>query len=150
MSFQIPNRVPDFNDAQRRFEDNVWSKFTGNEKGLPMYKDKPAGYGARKGKWYGGKRRIAAVGLVVLGLLYWFGGSGSGSEGKMKDSWADIIPGKGLGGLGAEGKNGKVDWEKRRESVKNAFLLSWKGYEEHGWGMSFYIHQDWRTVLAWC
>ncbi|KAF1950426.1 mannosyl-oligosaccharide 1,2-alpha-mannosidase [Byssothecium circinans] len=141
MSFQIPSRVPRFDDAQRRFEDNVWSKFTGNEKGLPMYKDKPAGSGYGHGvrrearRWCGGKRRIALIVGALLGVFWWlgwFGGvevSKGGSEG-----W-----GKGLKDLGRGAEKGKkVDWEKRRESVRDAFLLSWKGYEEHGWGYDEY------------
>ena len=142
MSFQIPNRVPKFDDAQRRFEDTVWSKFTGNEKGLPMYKDKPAGYGARKEarRWCGRKRRVGLVIGTVLSLLWWFGWLGGSGEGKaggtQGSSW-----GKGLKDLGSGVGLGKVkvDWEKRRESVRDAFLLSWKGYEEHGWGRFFLL-----------
>ena len=44
MSFAITRNVPNFESAQRKFEDNVWNKLPGNEKGLPMYKDKPFGY----------------------------------------------------------------------------------------------------------
>ena len=50
MSFAVPRNIPNFDTAQRRFEDGVWNKFTGNEKGLPMYKDKPAGHGYRDRK----------------------------------------------------------------------------------------------------
>lgn len=42
MSFAVPRNIE---SASRRFEENVWNKVTGNEKGLPMYKDKPTGYG---------------------------------------------------------------------------------------------------------
>jgi len=134
MSFRLPSRVPNFDNAQRRFEDNVWNKFTGKENGLPMYKDKPAGYGVQKQtrRWCGGKRRIGMVALVVLGVFYWIGWLGGGEKGDGVETgrreW-NIIPGA------LTGKKGKVDWEKRRESVRDAFLLSWKGYEEHGWGM---------------
>ncbi|KAF2441158.1 glycoside hydrolase family 47 protein [Karstenula rhodostoma CBS 690.94] len=132
MSFKLPSNVPNFDNAQRRFEDHVWNKFSGNEKELPMYKDKPT-YGTRRGGWFSGKRRIGIIALVVLGALYWIGWSNrGGSEGGVKDgkktSW---IPG------GQTGKKG-VDWNTRRESVKDAFLLSWKGYEEHGWGYDEY------------
>ncbi|KAK1919659.1 hypothetical protein P3342_001952 [Pyrenophora teres f. teres] len=54
MSFAIPRNVPNFESAQRKFEDNVWNKIPGNEKGLPMYKDKPSGkvygYGGARGR----------------------------------------------------------------------------------------------------
>ena len=72
------------------------------------------------------------VALVVLGVFYWIGWLGGGEKGDGVETgrreW-NIIPGA------LTGKKGKVDWEKRRESVRDAFLLSWKGYEEHGWGM---------------
>ena len=128
MSFKLPSNVPNFDNAQRRFEDHVWNKFSGNEKELPMYKDKPT-YGAREGGWFSGKKRIGVIALVVLGAVYWLGWSSRGSsEGGVdngkKTGW---MPGK------QPGKKG-VDWNLRRENVKDAFLLSWKGYEEHGWG----------------
>lgn len=134
MSFRLPSNVPNFDNAQRRFEDHVWNKFTGAEKGLPMYKDKPAGYGARREarRWCGSKRRVGLILAVVFGLFYWMGWFGSGgtdegSQGKT-EGWGSVFRG------GGQGKKGDVDWDKRAESVKEAFLLSWKGYEDHGWG----------------
>ncbi|CAI6342036.1 unnamed protein product [Periconia digitata] len=142
MSFQLPKNVPNFDNAQRRFEDNVWSKFSGSEKGLPMYKDKPAGYGARReaGRWCGGKRRVALGAVFVIGILYLFGvfGGSAGSVSDTGDHTWTIIQGKGSLGSMVGGKGKPVDWEKRREAVKDAFLLSWKGYEEHGWGYDEY------------
>lgn len=141
MSFAIPRNVPNFENAQRRFEDNVWNKFTGNEKGLPMYKDKPANHGARggMGRLLSGKRGVGVVVLMFMGLFYWlgwFGGTVGDAEkgviidGEKSGGWKGIISGK---------KGQKVDWEKRRDNVREAFLLSWKAYEEHGWGWSLYI-----------
>jgi mannosyl-oligosaccharide alpha-1,2-mannosidase len=144
MSFAVPRNVPNFENAQRRFEDNVWNKVTGNEKGLPMYKDKPSGksygYGVRSRKGFMRSRRgVGLVALVVLGLVYWFGWSSAPADldapaAKTKEdgkSWSGALS-------GSSGKKGKVDWEKRREDVKNAFLLSWKAYEKHGWGYDEY------------
>lgn len=135
MSFRMPSNVPNFENAQRRLEDHVWNRFTGNEKGLPMYKDKPATYGARRDaqRWFGGKRRIALIALALLGVLYWIGwlgrgGTEEGVEGGEKGRIGSLLS---QGGIG---KKGKVDWDMRRDSVRDAFLLSWKGYEEHGWG----------------
>ncbi|KAJ4301095.1 mannosyl-oligosaccharide alpha-1,2-mannosidase [Kalmusia sp. IMI 367209] len=136
MSFKLPNNIPNFDNAQRRFEDHVWNKFSGNEKGLPMYKDKPTGYGARRGAGRWGKRRAGLIALVVLGVLYWFGwasgGGEEGVEGKKEGGWRGVLPGS------QTGKKGKVDWGTRKESVREAFLLSWRGYEEHGWGYDEY------------
>jgi hypothetical protein len=145
MSFAVPRNVPNFENAQRRFEDNVWSKVTGNEKGLPMYKDKPSGkthaYGVKGRRGFMRSRKgVGLAAVVVLGLLYWFGWSSSpadltDSAGKTADkgsSWS------GSAGTATGGKKSKVDWEKRKEEVKNAFLLSWKAYEKHGWGYDEY------------
>lgn len=139
MSFAVPRNVPQFESAQRRFEENVWSKVTGNEKGLPMYKDKPTSYGGARGRkgYLKSKRGLAIIALVVFGFLYWIGWSGGDqvdSGDKKKES------GKGWMGGSTGGKSKKVDWNRRREDVKDAFLLSWTAYEQNGWGMCFFAH----------
>jgi mannosyl-oligosaccharide alpha-1,2-mannosidase len=143
MSSAIPRNVQ---DAQRQFQDNVWNPITGNEKGLPMYKDKPTGkvygYGGgsrgRRG-FLRSKRGMALITLLVLGLFYWFGWSSSSTalsqENDEKDRGKSLM--SKLSGSGA-GKKTKVDWEKRRQAVKDAFLLSWGAYEKHGWGYDEY------------
>lgn len=145
MSFAIPRNVPNFESAQRKFEDNVWNKLPGNEKGLPMYKDKPSGkvygYGGARGRrgFVRSKRGMGLIALVVLGLFYWFGWSSGGTSAGSTHGEQDR--GKNLASAlsgSATGKKGKVDWEKRRQAVKDAFLLSWNAYEEHGWGYDEY------------
>jgi hypothetical protein len=145
MSSAVPRNVPNFESAQRIFQDNVLSKIPGNEKGLPMYKDKPSGkvygYGGgargRRG-FMSSKRWIILIALVVLGLIYRFAWSNRATVVDVvhneKDRGKSLV--SNLGG-GAAGKN-KVDWEKRRQAVKDAFLLSWGAYEEHGWGYDEY------------
>lgn len=142
MSFAVPRNVPNFENAQRRFEDNVWSKVTGNEKGLPMYKDKPSGksygYGVKSRKGFIRNRKaVGVVALVVLGLLYWFGWSSTPADldGKTEEKGSSF---GGIVGAVTGGKKSIIDWEKRREDVKNAFLLSWHAYEKHGWGYDEY------------
>ncbi|KAH7401840.1 glycoside hydrolase [Phaeosphaeria sp. MPI-PUGE-AT-0046c] len=140
MSFAVPRNVPNFENAQRRFEDNVWSKVTGNEKGLPMYKDKPSGktygYGVKSSRrgFMRSRRGVAVVALVVLGALYWFGWSSKPAVP------SDVGAGKGSSwsSAGSGSKKSKIDWEKRKEDVKSAFLLSWNAYEKHGWGYDEY------------
>ncbi|KAH5259856.1 alpha-1,2-Mannosidase [Parastagonospora nodorum] len=139
MSFAVPRNVPNFENAQRRFEDNVWNKFSGTEKGLPMYKDKPEGkshaYGVKGRRGFLRSRRgVGVVALVLLALVYWFGWSSAPAE------VADKTKEKGAswGAIGGGAKKSNVDWEKRREDVKNAFLLSWHAYEKHGWGYDEY------------
>lgn len=44
---------------------------------------------------------------------------------------------QGLGDERSEKKSGKqknVDWDARREKVRDAFIVSWDGYEKYGWG----------------
>lgn len=132
MSFSVPRNIPNFENAQRRLEDTVWSKFAGEEKGLPMYKDKPATHHYRKstGMWFRRKRGLPIILLVLLGCFYWMGWLGGGhEEGQPTSSsgWGGIMKGKGR-------KANKIDWEARRESVRDAFKLSWSAYEKHGWG----------------
>jgi hypothetical protein len=139
MSFAVPRNVPQFESAQRRFEENVWSKVTGNEKGLPMYKDKPTSYGGARGRrgFLKSKRGLAVIALVVFGFFYWIGWSGSSqtdSGDKKKEN------GKGWMSGSSGGKKGKVDWNKRREDVKDAFLLSWNAYEQNGWGEDYSLY----------
>ncbi len=143
MSFRLPNNVPNFDNAQRRFEDNVWSRFTGTEKGLPMYKDKPAGYRARKeARRCGGKRRVALVVSVVLGLFWCWALFGPYSAVESGTKGWNIMPGI------KKGNKKKADWSTRRDSVRDAFLLSWKSYEDHGWGASHGVCRwsSWRRV----
>ncbi|OAL53336.1 seven-hairpin glycosidase [Pyrenochaeta sp. DS3sAY3a] len=144
MSFAVPRNVPNFDSAQRRFEDNVWNKFTGNEKGLPMYKDKPTGYGYGGGSrgrksFVKSKKGLGLIAVVVLGFFYWVGWWNrtptEGAQAGRKDtgkSWGSVAGG------GSGGKKSIVDWAKRQEAVKDAFLLSWHAYEEHGWGYDEY------------
>ncbi|KAF2831989.1 mannosyl-oligosaccharide 1,2-alpha-mannosidase [Ophiobolus disseminans] len=141
MSFAVPRNVPNFENAQRRFEDNVWNKFSGSEKGLPMYKDKPTGkkhaYGVRsRRRFITSRKGIGLIALLVFALLYWFGWSSTPADsaagtGKAKEGskWGSLV--------GSSKKNAGI-WEKRREAVKDAFLLSWKAYEKHGWGFDEY------------
>ncbi|KAF2178591.1 glycoside hydrolase family 47 protein [Zopfia rhizophila CBS 207.26] len=133
MSFAVPRNIPNFDKAQRRFEDNVWGRFSGQETGLPMYKDKPAHHGGPK--WPRRKRGIALAALAVFGCFYWLGWLGGGA----KEATSGARKGSSWGPILAVTKTGKkADWGKRRESVRDAFLLSWRGYEAHGWGYDEY------------
>ncbi|KAF3039983.1 mannosyl-oligosaccharide alpha-1,2-mannosidase [Didymella keratinophila] len=122
--------------AQRRFEENVWNKVTGNEKGLPMYKDKPTGYGYGGGRgkpaFVRSKKGAVTAALVVLGLLYWLFVPGANQT-----PAARLSTGTGWFGGSAATKKDTV-WETRRQEVRDAFLLSWNAYEEHGWGYDEY------------
>lgn len=97
-----------------------------------MYKDKPYNYAGsnrpkplyRRWEIIGG----AALGLLTLAYLFGFFSSSPviekpGNAGKSSWSW--------LGG-----QEPAVDWDERREKVKEAFTLSWDGYAKYAWGMS--------------
>ncbi|KAL8821635.1 MAG: hypothetical protein Q9191_007271 [Dirinaria sp. TL-2023a] len=100
---------------------------------LPMYKDKPYSYVSSRRKPPPYKRPQILLGsfLVFFGLLYWLGIFSP----LLRKSRRIIEPGKVdlsrlMPGLAA------VDWEDRRERVKEAFVLSWDGYEKNAWATS--------------
>ena len=99
---------------------------------LPMYKDKPYSYAAstRKPPLYRRWQIILGAMLVISGLSYTLGlftptrvKRGAYEPGKIDLS--QLMP-----GLTA------VEWEERRERVRDAFILSWDGYERYAWGKS--------------
>ena len=98
-----------------------------------MYKDKPYSYAAsqRKTAFYGWRRVMVALIVVLLALAYLglvFIPSNAPEEIKRgrPSTWTWLS-----GGSGAQVTN----WEDRRERVKEAFVLSWDGYEQYAWGM---------------
>lgn len=104
-----------------------------DKKELPMYKDKPYNYaGSRKyTPLYRQKRVISGAVLVVIGLAYWFGiFSPLAVKSKPRDMSA-------WNWLSSPVTPAFVDWDDRRERVKEAFMLSWDGYEQYAWGTSF-------------
>ncbi|KAI9746814.1 MAG: mannosyl-oligosaccharide alpha-1,2-mannosidase, partial [Candelina submexicana] len=155
MSFSLPDNVPAFNNPQRRFEDGRWGSSgrvhgqrnadTVNSVGdrigglldkrqLPMYKDKPYSYAvSRKQSYFMRRRRVIAGAIVILlGVLYWVGlfsrsAPVSTESGTKAWSWLKKQP-----------SSVAVDWLERRERVKEAFMLSWDGYEKHAWGYDEY------------
>lgn len=97
-----------------------------------MYKDKPYNYSAsrKNTSWYQRRRTFAVAILGILGLGYWFGIFSSvgkiapvGRSGAASWNWGSTPGGS------------KGDWDDRRQKVKEAFVLSWDGYEKHAWGM---------------
>ena len=107
-----------------------------DKKELPMYKDKPYNYaGSRKyTPFYRQKRVISGAILVFLGLAYWFGiFSPSAVTPKSRDTKKSA-----WNWLSSPAASGPVDWDDRREKVKEAFILSWDGYEQYAWGTLVY------------
>ncbi|KAL9597052.1 MAG: hypothetical protein Q9179_004409, partial [Wetmoreana sp. 5 TL-2023] len=117
---------------------NIGAKLDGyfDKKELPMYKDKPYNYAtSRRQPLYRKWRFTIGVLLLLTGLLYWVGiFSPTKATAKVKDtsrstwSWLNNKP-----------SGTDVDWNERREKVKEAFILSWDGYEKYAWGSDLYL-----------
>ncbi|KAI5307448.1 hypothetical protein KEM55_008256 [Ascosphaera atra] len=97
---------------------------------------------------------VFRVGLLLCALLLWKWLSGSSSTSSSSKSnarvksWAGWQPAQdgvervlnGDDGGGANGKKKKkskaIDWNERRDRVRDAFLVSWQAYEQDAWGES--------------
>ena len=111
---------------------NMGAKLDGyfDKRELPMYKDKPYNYASSRRRPLWQKWRFTLGLLLLLGaLLYWVGiFSPTSTKTNVKDtskgtwSWLNKPAGP------------RVDWDERREKVKDAFMLSWGGYEKYAWG----------------
>lgn len=100
---------------------------------LPLYKDKPFFQPRRTGP----RRRwrpffYILVGCSLVFLMYYnfylsaWSGLQSNDKGVELWKWAQTL------------EDGKVsessDWTERREKVRDAFIVSWEGYEQNAWG----------------
>lgn len=119
------------------------NNFFAGEKTLPLYKDKPYFAPRRTGPRLRRRRVIQGAIAVVLLFSLWYIISGSSASyrspftpdtRKGEELW------KWLQNLDSEQpydgsplKN--IDWEARREKVRDAFIVSWDGYEQYAWGM---------------
>ncbi|KAL8674692.1 MAG: hypothetical protein Q9168_000924 [Polycauliona sp. 1 TL-2023] len=115
---------------------NIGAKLDGyfDKRELPMYKDKPYSYAASRRKPLWQKWRFTAgLLLLLLTLLYWIGTfSSSSTKAKVKDA------SKSTWSWSANPAGQPVDWNERRDKVKEAFVLSWDGYEKYAWGHDEY------------
>lgn len=151
MSFSVPRNVPNFDNPQRGLENRYWEssgrsraqngqarnglggKFDDffDRRQLPMYKDKPYDYVAsgKRRAWFRRKRALATVLLCTVGFFYWLGLFSSAAK-------TDVAKKVGTNSWPWLRKSGseEVDWNDRRERVKDAFKLSWDGYEKYAWG----------------
>lgn len=153
MAFSVPRNAPSFSDPNRAAEDRLWTAagmtargprghqsgilnevhsrvdgFIGSKGQLPMYKDKPYTYAAsrRLQPYWRRKRSWLAVVLLVFTGLYFFGAFAGHTDTLSTAQWSWIKT------PDAAGK--KIDWNKRKERVREAFELSWDAYEQYGWG----------------
>lgn len=151
MSFSAPRNVPNFNSQQRSVENGYWgssglSRTQNGHSGariggklenyfdkrqLPMYKDKPYNYAAsgRQRPWYQRRRILAGLLCGIFGLAYWLGlfpGGARVDHVEIDKSWPWL----------RKSTSSNMNWNDRRERVKEAFTLSWDGYEKYAWGRS--------------
>ncbi|KAF8477566.1 glycoside hydrolase [Kalaharituber pfeilii] len=169
MAFTIPKNVPSFDSPNRERENQIWSAVTGKahsptsvhsrgggsiglgsitgssgggffkDKELPMYKDKPYYYtGSYRRRRIWKQRRFWGFMLLVIGVLYWLGMfSRDDQEGGIKK----LQYLKGGKWFSKTGEEEAVNWDQRREKVKEAFIVSWEGYEKHAWG-----YDEWHPI----
>jgi endoplasmic reticulum Man9GlcNAc2 1,2-alpha-mannosidase len=126
MSFAVPQRLPDFNDRDRRNFEN-WNHVNRPTRSNSAftYKDKPF-YGgvhpARRKRWYTSKWLLGPLG--VLALFYLMHQLIPGTQHEFEEEiYRNQVP---------------LDWDSRRERVKDVFMYSWKGYVDHAWGKDEY------------
>ena len=104
--------------------------YFGENRDLPMYKDKPYSYASsRRHQPLWKRKRVVGVVVVflitVLWLLGYFRNDAAATQ-KAKDTWNWLQR--------PETTGMKVDWLDRRERVKEAFTLSWDAYDRYAWG----------------
>lgn len=116
-------------------QDTVGGFFKESKGDLPMYKDKPYAASRRHKPIWKQKRTWAGSGLMFIMLLWFLGVFGTSEEKSLdkRPSWGWLSKTESVGS--------RIDWEERREHVKEAFTLSWDAYERYAWGM-FHHHFD--------
>lgn len=124
---------------------NKLGNFFDSGRSLPMYKDKPY-FAPRRTAGRSRRRKILYGGLCVFVLVcLWYFTAGSSKRQRHGLDTPDTPKGeemwKWLQSLGdpatgiEDGRHQNIDWNARREKVRDAFIISWDGYEQHGWGM---------------
>ncbi|GFN10259.1 mannosyl-oligosaccharide 1,2-alpha-mannosidase IB [Aspergillus tubingensis] len=112
---------------------------------LPMYKDKPY-FAPRRTGPRARRRKIIYSGLCLFVLLALWYYSGSGQpEWKTPDAekgaelwkWVQSFE-ESEPPYDGSAVTEKIDWEARREKVRDVFIVSWDGYAAHAWGYDEY------------
>ena len=122
MSFSPPKNIPSFNDSQRALENVYWSYSKGDGTALPMYKDKPYNYTSSRYRSIWRKKRYQGAALALLVVVIWALLRRQGSSSLFAFEWFQTS------------SSSRIDWGIRADDVRNAFQLSWDGYEKHLWG----------------
>lgn len=125
---------------------NKMSSFFDSDRALPMYKDKPYFAPRRTGPRRWRKKALyGAVFVFVVVALWYYGpwsGPWSGFRPRERDTaaigeelweWMQSLDEQ-ESISGSWSLRGPSDWAARRERVRDAFIVSWDGYERHAWG----------------
>lgn len=109
-------------------QDKVGGFFKDSKGDLPMYKDKPYASSRRLQPLWKRKRAWGTAGIFGVLMLWFLGFFGAGAEDieSEKAKWGWLSRSEKVGS--------KVNWNERREHVKDAFVLSWDAYERYAWG----------------
>ncbi|KAN0086672.1 Glycoside hydrolase [Elaphomyces granulatus] len=126
---------------------NKLNRFFDGGLDLPMYKDKPYFAPRRTGPGRRWKKVVYGIlGLVLIGFLWWRFGSSRSSLGlgesapnlKSEDLWTWLQNSQKEEPPGGATMTTAIDWERRRDKVRDAFIVSWDGYEKYAWGFDVY------------
>lgn len=143
-----PSRSPGANSlggyglSQPAGVSNNLNSFFGGDRGLPMYKDKPFFAPRRTGPRLRRRRALYGGAIVLFLLTVWYlmssGWERSGihvpDSAKGEELWAWVQSLETEPEYDGTLQKG-VDWEARREKVRDTLIVSWDSYENHGWGM---------------
>ncbi|KAJ5948462.1 Mannosyl-oligosaccharide 1-2-alpha-mannosidase [Penicillium verhagenii] len=119
------------------FSSNPVGGFFETERTLPMYKDKPYFAPRRtapRRRW----KRIASLLALCALIFFWYNksslpslqGADAGERGARLWKWAQTLE--------DEVSPKQVDWDARREKVRDTFIVSFEGYEQDAWGFDQY------------
>ncbi|KAJ5947047.1 Mannosyl-oligosaccharide 1-2-alpha-mannosidase [Penicillium verhagenii] len=119
------------------FSSNPVGGFFETERTLPMYKDKPYFTPRRtapRRRW----KRIASLLALCALIFFWYNkssipslqGADAGERGARLWKWAQTLE--------DEVSPKQVDWDARREKVRDTFIVSFEGYEQDAWGFDQY------------
>ncbi|KAL4881474.1 glycoside hydrolase [Aspergillus karnatakaensis] len=123
-------------------KNNLNSFFSG-DRTLPMYKDKPYFAPRRTAPRFRRRRVLQFAGALFVLVSLWYFVTGSSERGRSPwtpDSakgeelwtWIQNVDQMEQPYDGSPLKN--IDWEARRRKVRDAFIVSWDGYEQYAWG----------------
>lgn len=151
MSFQSQRSIPSSNQRGGLAGLGLSTKAGGffeNDRTLPMYKDKPYFQPRRTAPRRGWKTILTVLAVSTFGLFWFFYNSDSSATVKIpesKDKGADLW--KWMRTFEDKTPIKNPDWNARREKVRDAFIVSFDGYEKNAWGMWIYQHVSWSLQL---